>query len=125
MADVALAPLRDRLVLVVADEYLVADDLCRELEGVGARVLGPAPSVAAALALLAGTRPDAAILDVNVAGECVTAVADGLAALCVPFVLVTGYDGWALPPSLAAASRCEKPVDLASIARALFVHEPG
>lgn len=33
--------LRGHLILVVEDDYFVADDLCRELEDQGANVLGP------------------------------------------------------------------------------------
>lgn len=121
MAPDAVTRLKGWRVLVVEDEYLVADDLRRELETCGAQVIGPAPRIADALALLSvTTQLDAAILDVNVAGRCVTPVAAELTRRGVPFVLATGYDAWALPSPLDTAPRCEKPVDLASIARALL-----
>lgn len=108
-------------VLVAEDEYLVADDLRRELEAAGADVLGPAESVQAALNLLAAHGDvDLAILDVNLGGETVEPVADALHSRAVRFVFATGYDAWAMPATYGNTPRCEKPVDLAAIANALF-----
>lgn len=61
------------------------------LRSAGYQVLGPAPNVSAALELLRAERPDAAILDVNLAGERVTPVAEVLRAMIVPFILASGY----------------------------------
>ncbi len=59
----------------------------------GVDVLGPVPSVAAALALLAaGTPPDATILDVKLGGEMAFPVAEALRARRIPFMFTTGYD---------------------------------
>jgi len=66
-----------------------------ELEDVlrqaGYDVIGPARDVSAALRLLRAERPDGAILDVNLAGEWVTPVAEVLRAMFVPFILASGY----------------------------------
>ncbi len=114
-------PLHDRRILVVEDEYLMAEELREALEDAGAHVLGPAPTVDAALRLLAdGAAPDAAILDVNLGGERSFPVADALAARGVPFVFATGYDAWALPLAYQGAQRCEKPVDMRAVRHALF-----
>jgi CheY-like chemotaxis protein len=78
-------------ILVVEDEALVAADLAATLEARGWRVVGPFARLRDALAWLAADRPDAALLDVNVAGEMVVPVADRLAALGVPYAFVTGY----------------------------------
>jgi hypothetical protein len=37
----------------------------------------------------------------------------------VPFVFVTGYDGWVVPAAYAQVPRYEKPVDAAVLARTL------
>lgn len=53
-------------VLVVEDQFFLADDLVYALDGLGADVVRPVPTLAEALAMLrAGTPIDAAVLDVN------------------------------------------------------------
>ena len=103
--------LRGKLILVVEDEYLLADDLGATLREAGAEVLGPVASVAAALALIGQSDViDAAVLDVNLSGEMVFAAADALADRGIPFTFATGYDQWALPERFASAPRVEKPL---------------
>lgn len=122
MPDALLASaLRGRRILVVEDEYMMADDLQYDLEEVGAQVIGPVPSVADALRLLAAEEAiDGAILDVNLRGEKAYPVADVLRERGIPFVLATGYEQWALPEAYKDLPRCEKPVDLRHLARTLF-----
>jgi CheY-like chemotaxis protein len=103
--------LQDRCILVVEDEYFLADDLREMLAGAGAEVLGPVASIGEANTLIAAGSPiDAAILDVNLSGEAVFPVADALQARDVPFVFTTGYDQWALPERFANVPRLEKPL---------------
>nr|WP_276573867.1 response regulator [Bradyrhizobium sp. IC3195] len=78
-------------ILVVEDEYLIALELDTQLRVAGYRVIGPVPDIDGALKLLKADRPDAAILDVNLAGEWVTPVAQALQAMSVPFILASGY----------------------------------
>ncbi|NYG44831.1 CheY-like chemotaxis protein [Bradyrhizobium sp. IAR9] len=78
-------------ILVVEDEYLIALELETELRTAGYRVVGPVPSIDGALKLLKANRPDAAILDVNLAGEWITPVAETLRAMAVPYILASGY----------------------------------
>lgn len=78
-------------ILVVEDEYLIAMELEAVLRDAGYQVMGPALDVDAALALLTTDRPDAAILDVNLAGRWVTPVAKALHEMSVPFILASGY----------------------------------
>jgi DNA-binding NtrC family response regulator len=61
------------------------------LRSAGYQVLGPAANVSAALELLRAERPDAAVLDVDLAGEWVTPVAEVLRAMFVPFILASAY----------------------------------
>ena len=108
MPDAAVS---GRRVLVVEDEYFLADELNRVLQAAGVTVLGPVPTVEAALGLLELGAPDAAVLDVNLGGETVYPVADALTGHRVPFLFVTGYDQEALPARHAAVHRLEKPVE--------------
>jgi DNA-binding response OmpR family regulator len=105
--------LDQRRILVVEDEYLLADELAYELEEAGAFVLGPVSNVTAALALLDGqTKVDGAVLDLNLGGEPGYPVADALIGRSVPLVLTTGYDARTLPERFADVPVCEKPIVL-------------
>ncbi len=114
MAPGALFPeLADRTFLIVEDEYLIADLLARALLAAGARVLGPAPTVARARAIVVGAGPiDGAILDVNLRGGKVWPLVDLLVARNVPVVLATGSGGAAVPEQYQHLQRCAKPIDL-------------
>lgn len=104
------SPLAQRRILVVEDEALLAELLCEELAGVGAVVVGPAATVQHALEMIAAeARLDAAILDVNLAGDCAEPVAALLEARKVPVLLTTGYDAAGLPPSMAQLACWRKP----------------
>ncbi len=123
MAD---TPLSGRRVLIVEDDYFLAEDLKAELESKGAEVVGPAGRVSDALALLANAeRLDGAVLDVNLGGEMAYPIADALRAKEIPFVFVTGYDARFIPAAYADVTRCEKPVDPARVASILFPPKPG
>jgi CheY-like chemotaxis protein len=80
-----------RRVLVVEDEALIAMEIADALSNAGWEVVGPASSVAQALALLASTGCDAAVLDVNLGNETVEPVARELITSGTPFVAVSGY----------------------------------
>ena len=107
-----------RRVLLVEDEYFLAEELNGALTDAGAQVLGPVPSVRAALDLLArGAAPEVAMLDVSLSGEMVYPVADALLSRGVPFLFATGYDQAALPERYAAVRRLEKPIDASAALR--------
>ena len=110
------ATLPDFRVLIVEDEYLLADDLARGLRKVGAVVIGPVASVEAALALIASEAGlNGAILDVNLGGETVYPVADALSAHGVPYIFATGYDVADLLPDYQNVPRCTKPVNMTAL----------
>ncbi len=114
-------PLQTRRILVVEDEYVQADALQQQLEDLGADVLGPVPSVAAALALLAAGPPiDGAILDVGLRDEMAFPVAEALRARGIPFLFATGYDRSSLPSAYAHVPCCEKPFDVGHCLWTLF-----
>ena len=104
------ASLAERRILVVEDEYMIADEIVTALAGAGAQVVGPAATVEDALDLLRSEQgPDAAVLDVNLLGKAVWPVVDTLLQRDVPVVLSTGYDSDAIPARYAMLPRCEKP----------------
>lgn len=112
--------LKGRRILVVEDEYLIADDLRTVLMAAGAEVIGPWPTVSDALeCITVGTEFDAAILDVNLRGDMIFPVADALAARSVPFIFATGYDEGAFPDRFYEIIRIEKPLKAEIISRAI------
>lgn len=107
--------LAGKQILVVEDEYFIASDLNRALLAEEAVVIGPVGQLKQALSLLHGALPDAAILDVNLEGALSFPIADRLAGLAVPFMFLTGYDGWALPERYRAVPRIIKPFPLTKV----------
>ncbi len=106
--DITLA---GRRILVVEDEFLVAEYLGEILRSAGADVLGPVGRVAEALEFLRGNPGplDAVVLDVNLHGQPSFPIADELIRLGVRFVFTTGYDSGAIDAAYRAYPRCEKP----------------
>jgi two-component SAPR family response regulator len=101
-----------RRILIVEDEYLLADDLASVLREAGAHVLGPVPSVAAALSLIANEdRIDGAVLDINLRGEMVFPLAAALQDRGIAFIFATGYDEEIVPERFAHLPRVEKPLN--------------
>ena len=112
--------LAGRRLLVVEDEYLIAREVAQALRRAGAAVIGPVPTVDAALdAVSSAGTPDAALLDINLRGEAVYPVADALAERGVPVVFATGYDARSIPDRYAALPRCDKPIETRAVIRAL------
>jgi len=112
--------LEGKLILVVEDEYFLADETRRQLVALKAEVLGPAGNVDDALELIETRCIDAAILDVHLGDELVFSVAERLEELGIPFVFATGYDPCIVPDRFSGFTLCEKPTELGKIARALF-----
>lgn len=109
-----------RRVLIVEDEYLLANEARRQLVKLGAIVIGPTARVDRALELIQDEDVDAAILDINLDGEMVFPVADRLNELNIPYVFATGYDPSIIPARFTGFILCEKPIEIERIARALF-----
>jgi CheY-like chemotaxis protein len=107
------AALSSRRVLVVEDEYFLADDMASALQRSGAEVIGPVPTLDQALTVLAsGERVDLAVLDINLKGETAFPIADALSRHGVPFVFATGYSVSIVPPEHSAVPLLEKPLAL-------------
>ncbi|MEA2782601.1 MAG: hypothetical protein QOK29_4145, partial [Rhodospirillaceae bacterium] len=91
--------LAGRRILLVEDELLVSMALESTLQDSGATVIGPLARVKQALEAARREQIDAAVLDINLAGEKVFPVADLLAERGIPFVFYTGYSQDTLPLS--------------------------
>jgi CheY-like chemotaxis protein len=106
----------------VEDEPLVAMVLENIVEDMGASLVGPAASVTSALQLIEAGGFDGALLDVNLRGERVDAVADALAAKGIPFVFTTGHGIDGIPPAHRHRPMLGKPFRDADIVAALNRH---
>lgn len=78
-------------VLLVEDSFAVAQSFVFLMETYGWRIIGPAPTVQAAIKLIDQHTINAAVLDINLQGNVVTPVAEKLAEKQVPFAFLTGY----------------------------------
>jgi CheY-like chemotaxis protein len=96
-------------VLLVEDEYFIADDLRRAPQGCGADVVGPVPDLAKALPLAAHESLTCAVLDINLRGEDGLEVARTLRSRNVPFIYSTGYQASVIPDGLEGARHLDKP----------------
>jgi PAS domain S-box-containing protein len=101
--------LKGKRILVVEDEALLSMDLETSLANAGCQVIGPAGTVDAAKRLIADEKCDAALLDVNLAGEPVDELAAALTQRAVPFAFLTGYGREALPRGFGEAIMLGKP----------------
>ncbi|MFS0790222.1 response regulator [Brevundimonas phoenicis] len=110
-----------RRVLIVEDELLVAMLLETILSDMGCDVIGPESNVDDGLRIASGTGElDAALLDVNVAGQEVFPVAEALKARGVPFVFSTGYGEAGLPEHWRGNPTVQKPFTEGAIRDALM-----
>ena len=116
MRHAASCGLHGLAILVVEDDYHLAQELCLGLADAGVQVIGPAPGVAEAMHLLAAHALfDAAVMDVNLGGTYSWPVVDMLLARQVPVLIASGYDSAITPAQYKHLPRCEKPFTLSQI----------
>ncbi|MDB5392756.1 MAG: response regulator receiver protein [Rhodospirillales bacterium] len=97
-------------VLVVEDEYFIADELHLLLSRNGAEVIGPVSDLSRALALLTSSSVDCAVLDIDLNGRAVFPLIQELKARELPWIYVSGYNGALVPDSLRGSAHIEKPI---------------
>lgn len=113
------APLAGLRVLVVEDDYFIADEICTTLRNGGAEVLGPAPDIEQGLAVVKTQPIDCAVLDINLHGDLAFSLASELRERGTPSIFATGYDRSVLPETFSGSVRLEKPVDLTALLEAV------
>ncbi|MDB5412637.1 MAG: Phytochrome twocomponent sensor histidine kinase [Rubritepida sp.] len=112
-------PLAGRKVLIVEDQYLIADDLSELVGDLGGDVIGPTSRVVSALAAIRSEGPDLALLDVNLGEELVYPVAAALQAAGIPFLFTTGYDAAVIDPRFRDVPHLVKPILKGRLAQAV------
>jgi DNA-binding response OmpR family regulator len=98
-----------RRILLVEDELLIAMMLEDVLRAEGCVILGPFSRVEPALKVARVEPLDAALLDVNLAGQRVDPIAKALVERKIPFVFTTGYGSAMLPAEHANRPTLAKP----------------
>lgn len=79
-------------ILIVEDDFLLADYLAQVLREAGHIPVGPTRSVSEALSLIARSETSAAILDFRLGSELVCLVGLELHSRGIPFIVVSGYE---------------------------------
>jgi DNA-binding response OmpR family regulator len=106
-------------VLVVEDEFIIADEIAAIVQAAGYSVLGPVASVDEASAALARERPDFAVIDANLRGESSAPLARQLKELGISFCVCTGYRPDDLRPTFGDVVLIQKPVSARALVAAL------
>jgi CheY-like chemotaxis protein len=116
--------LRDLRILVVEDNYLLADEMCDYLTGLGIVPVGPACTLDDAIALAREMPLNGAVLDINLDGRLCTGVCEVLARRDIPFMFHTGYRNLGLVPlqfrSMPVVDKPFEPEQLKKVLTNLF-----
>ena len=88
--EIAMDVLGGRRILILEEQAPIAQLLVDMVREFGCEVIGPAKDVPHALALIATEAPEAAILDVKIAGRNTLAVAEELSRRRTPFAFTSG-----------------------------------
>jgi CheY-like chemotaxis protein len=106
-------------ILVVEDELMISmlvEDMLSEL---GHQVVGVAASLEEATRLAREAEFDGALLDVNLNGKKVDAVAEALVVRNIPFVFTTGYGQQGVPDAFRDRPTLQKPYQTEQLGAAL------
>jgi CheY-like chemotaxis protein len=116
-AAASTGALSGRRILVIEDEYFLAEDIARALEALGARVVGPIGELDEATHIVeSDVAIDAAVLDINLRSEMVFSLARLLRERSIPFVFTSGYDKTSIETEFRDITLWEKPLDFAAMA---------
>lgn len=115
-------------VLIVEDQWAIAAEMEDQVSAMGFDVMGPAPDLAGAFALLREEWPEMALLEVSLDTDVSFPVADALLAHRVPFAFVTAFRQEELPEPYRDCPHLRKPftpVALRSLVMALRGKAPS
>jgi DNA-binding response OmpR family regulator len=96
-------------VLIVEDEWLIAEELKDRLLDLGHNPIRPALNCSAALELLRENRPDVAILDTELGNETCEPVLDECVRAGIPIIISSGQDEEHLPAFVGERILIPKP----------------
>jgi CheY-like chemotaxis protein len=118
--EALVAPtLNGQKVLLVEDEFLLADEIKKAVLQLDGTPLGPVPSVGQALALLEHHRPDFAILNIRLGSEFSFPVADELLRRGCPYVFASASPQIDIPERHRAVPLWSKPINIVELVSSL------
>ena len=118
MTDMVRSKLDGRSILIVEDDYMLAEELAETVRSAGGHTAGVVPDVEGALTLLdSGVRVDGALLDIKLGEEVSFPIAEVLRARGVPVIFISGYDDWFVPGELDEIPLYRKPMDPDNVVR--------
>lgn len=106
-------------VLIVEDEFIIADEIASIVEGLGHSIVGPAGTIEEATATIRREAPDFAIIDANLRGQSSAVLAQCLTRLDVPFCVCTGYRSDDIRSAFGDVPVVQKPVRERALAAVL------
>lgn len=107
-------------ILIVEDDYLIAEHIADVVRSAGGLVVGPYASLFEALSHLDDRGAiDGAILDINLAEQSSFPLAQALQSTRIPFLFLTGMERRDLPTEFARASYVQKPFQPAALVQLL------
>jgi PAS domain S-box-containing protein len=101
---------KQKRVLLVEDEALLAIEAASVLSAAGFQIVGPAASVASALKLIDWQGCDTAVLDINLGSETAEPIACKLKDAGIPFLTMSGYARQQQPPVFEGVPFLPKPL---------------
>jgi PAS domain S-box-containing protein len=117
--DAPAGSLAGKRLLMVEDEFLVGMMVKKNLESLGAVVIGPYARLADGIAAAKANGLDGALLDFNLGGKLADPLADLLIARNVPFVFITGYQRDSIDRRYANIPVLQKPIEADTLERIL------
>ncbi|MGN7295110.1 response regulator [Rhizobium sp. SAFR-030] len=106
-------------ILIVEDEWLIAEDYAATLRDAGHEIVGPCATARAAISSIAENPVDAAFLDMDLFGEKSFPVAEELKGRNIPFVFLSGHSTRELPSGMREHQVLSKPVERAALLAAV------
>jgi DNA-binding response OmpR family regulator len=106
-------------VLVVEDEYLIAEEISEALHAMSIDVVGPVGNLQEAHDAVQDTSLDCAVMDINIGGGASFPLIDTLLQRNVSILLMTGYDQEELPIKYRSLPLLQKPLLRGELAETL------
>jgi DNA-binding response OmpR family regulator len=119
-AQSTLRPLAGNRILIVEDNWIIAEMIAQTLSEAGAEVVGPFPDMVEALGSLSDLRAiDGAILDIGLGESVSYPLAQALNTTRVPFMFLTGVYHGSLPDEFLRTPHMLKPFQPARLIETL------